>query len=119
MTCYSSLLTSSTPRTATKSAAETGGRSSLPITTPNPNPTPSPYPNLILTRWALIASYRDATVDDACRVFPRPRAVLRRKCKALGQQTADANRTSPEELAARYIMPAKMHALNAALPQAP
>jgi hypothetical protein len=67
------------------------------------------------TRWALIASYRDATLDDACRVFPRPRAVLRRKCKALGLQTADANRTSPEELAARYIMPAKMHALNAAL----
>ena len=108
-------------------------------------------------------------MDDTCRVFPRPRAVLRRKCKALGQQTvispisppylahispvalgqqtadahpcpcpdpdpdpdrrprthlpepyrkpnqADANRTSAEELAARYIMPAKMHALNAAL----
>ena len=65
-------------------------------------------------RWALIASYRDANADDACRVFPRPRAVLRRKCKALGRQTAEANRTSPEEIAARYIMPAEMQALNAA-----
>ena len=53
----------------------------------NPNPKPNPSPNLALTRWALIASYRDASVDDTCRVFPRPRAVLRRKCKALGQQT--------------------------------
>ena len=50
---------------------------------------------LALTRWALIASYRDASVDDTCRVFPRPRAVLRRKCKALGQQTVISSISRP------------------------
>ena len=61
-------------------------------------------------RWALIASYRDASADDACRVFPRPRAVLRRGCRALGRLAAASNRTSAEELAARYILPAAMEA---------
>jgi ectoine hydroxylase-related dioxygenase (phytanoyl-CoA dioxygenase family) len=57
-------------------------------------------------RWALITTYRDATVPDASRVFPRPRPALRRGCAALGLAAAVLHATPPAELATRYILPA-------------
>ncbi len=67
--------------------------------------TPFPFPAL-QDRWALITTYRDATVPDASRVFPRPRPALRRGCAALALTAATLHATPQAEIAARYILPA-------------
>ena len=54
-------------------------------------------------RWALISTYRDARKPDPCKVFPKPRPVIRRGCVELGKKANAENPTSAEELAARYI----------------
>jgi hypothetical protein len=56
-------------------------------------------------RWALITSYRDASIPDACRVFPHPRPVLREGSAALGRKAAKENESSEEDLMRRYILP--------------